>query len=63
MIRSSIYRIFLQNLPFGGKDKLASAVFIKDNIIPTISGAPTPNAAPPVVCALSFAAQYLEDDF
>ena len=63
MARSSAHRTLLQNLFFGGKDELAGAFSTKDNNISAVSFALTFTAALPIVFALSFIAQYLEDDF
>ena len=51
-----------QNLPLGGKDKLAGAAFTKGNNISVVSRARTPTVAPSVVAALFSIARYLEDD-
>ena len=54
-----------QNLLLGSKDKVANTAPTKGNNIPVVSRAPTPTPAVvlPVVSALSFVAQYLEDNF
>ena len=62
MAQSSIYCTFPQNPPLGGKDKLASAAPIKGNNTSVLSSPPTSTVAPPVISALTFLAQYLEDN-
>ena len=59
---SSARRTSFQNLSLSGKDKLIGATLTNGNNTPATSHDPNPTVALLVVSALTFVAQYLEDN-